>query len=102
MKITLKKRIFIPKPYVDFLRTNMEASVCHALGHVTSIDIPDRYDSGDNIQKLATYLYVRGALRDEDAATIVKNSNSRFSSIEELVGYWRSDVDELIDAEGIE
>lgn len=100
MKITLKKRIFIPKPYVDSLRTNMEASVCHALGHVTSIDIPDRYDSGDNIQKLAAYLYVRGALSNEDAATIVENGH--FSSINELVDYWRSDVDDLIAAEGIE
>ena len=100
MKLILKKRIFIPKPYVDFLRTNMEASVCHALGYVTSIDVPDRYVGGDNVQKLATYLYDRGALSNEDAATIVENS--RFGSIEELVDYWRSEVDELIDAEGVE
>lgn len=100
MKITLKKRIFIPKAIVDLLRMKMDASVHYVQGYAKSIDIPDRYDSGDNIQKLATYLYDCGALSNKDAEAIVKKS--RFDSIEELVDYWRSDVDELIDAEGFE
>lgn len=100
MKITLKKKILIPKPLVDLLRTRMGALVYYVLGHATSIDIPDRCVSGDNIQKLATFLYDHGALSNEDAATIVGKSS--FSSIEELADYWRSDVDELIAAEGFE
>ena len=100
MKLIFKKAVFFPKPIVDFLRMKMGASVHYTLGLAKSVDILDRYVGGDNIQILATYLYNRGALSDEDAATIVKKS--RFSSIEELVDYWRSDVDDLIDAEGVE
>lgn len=101
MKLILKKRVFLPVAIVDFIRIKMDACVFYAQAYAKSIDIPDRCASGDNIQKLATYLYNCDALSDEDAATIVENSN-RFGSIEELVDYWRSDVDELIDAEGFE
>ena len=100
MKLILKKRVFLPVAIVDFIRIKMDACVFYAQAYAKSIDIPDRYASGDNIQKLATYLHNCGALSDKDAEAIVKKS--RFDSIEELVDYWRSDVDELIDAEGFE
>lgn len=97
MNLILKKTIFIVKPMVDFLRMKMDARVYYILGLAKSVDIPDQYVGGDNIQILATYLYNCDALSDKDAVTIVENS--RFSSIEELVDYWRPKVDNLIDAE---
>lgn len=100
MKIVLKKAVFFPMPLVDLLRMKMGARVYYALSKATSVDIPDQYDNGDDIQKLATYLHNHGALSDKDAEAIVEKS--RFSSIEELVDYWSSDVDELIEAEGFE
>lgn len=100
MKIVLKKAVFLPIPLVDLLRMKMGARVYYALGKATSVVIEDQYDNGDNIQKLATYLHNNGALSDKDAEAIVKKS--RFDSIEELVDYWRSDVDDLIAAEGFE
>ena len=84
----------------DFLRNKMDATIKDRLGRATSIDIPDNYASGDNIQKVATYLLNCGALSNKDAATIVKNS--RFNSTAELVKYWRDDVALIVDAEGVE
>lgn len=100
MKLTLTNRVFLPMAIVDLIRIKMDACVYYALGKATSVVIPDRYVSGDNIQKLATYLHNHGALSDKDAEAIVEKS--RFDSIEELVDYWRSDVDDLIAAEGFE
>ena len=100
MELVLKKEIFLVKPMKDFLRNKMDATIKDRLGHTTSIDIPDHYASGDNIQMVAAYLLNCGALSNKDAATIVRKS--RFSSTAELVKYWRTDVENLIDAEGVE
>ena len=103
MKLILKNAVFLAQPIVNFLRKEMRASVSYnpaRQGYAKSIDIPDQYVDRDNIQILATYLYDRDALSNEDASTIVKNSS--FRSIRKLADYWRPRVNELIDPEGFE